>query len=430
MTTQGVIRICAAVITRADGMMVLVRKQGTSTFMQPGGKIEPGEEPAIALCRELWEELRIMIAPDALRYLGRFDAPAANEPDHRVDAELFAVEIAQEASCASEIAELVWIDPNAPCALPLAPLTTEHVLPRLDSGESIDHHRIMSYTLPVRARRIIHTIHGVADIDSSRQQYQNVLGGIAFCEGYEPTADRDMALIYVADHMVEPMAPRNADNLDASFAKWLNRYGEGFHSFEIKVDDAQAAAASLKEAGCTLIQPPYPVFFFVRAESTGGILLEVCQVPMFNDPKDRRNWNPGWAEGLPCGLLRLDHIACVVKDVDICLNFFTQKIDGELLSDERILAPQPGRRAMVRIGDTQVAFIAPDDSSSGALGDFLAKPNSGIYALVWTVEDEARARADFEGKTLGVVTDGCVGGAFAIDPSDFRGARHEFKVAQ
>ncbi|WP_348530060.1 hypothetical protein [Mesorhizobium sp. NFR06] len=30
-----------------------MRKRGTSSFMQAGGKIEPGELPAVALAREL-----------------------------------------------------------------------------------------------------------------------------------------------------------------------------------------------------------------------------------------------------------------------------------------------------------------------------------------------------------------------------------------
>lgn len=281
-------------------------------------------------------------------------------------------------------------------------------------------------TLPIKARRIIHTIHAVAEIDPARHQYQDVLGGLAFSEGYEPSADRDMALLYVTDHMVEPMAPRDPGATDKSFAKWLARYGEGWHSFEIKVDSAPEAAAALEAARCRVLKSPYPVFFFVHAESTGGILLEACEVPMRNDPHDRRNWNPGWAEGLPSGLLRLDHIACVVRDLAPALRFFTELIDGEVLADERLTMPQPARRVMLRIGDTRVALIAPDDADTGPLGAFLARPNSGIYALVWQVEDQARARADFAAKNLVLVDLGCVGGQFAIDPADFRGARHEF----
>lgn len=283
-------------------------------------------------------------------------------------------------------------------------------------------------TLPIKARRIIHTIHAVREMDASRMQYQDVLGGLVFSEGYEPNADRDMALLYVTDHMVEPMAPRNPADTTKSFAKWLDRYGEGWHSFEIKVDDATTAAAALEEAGCRVLKAPYPVFFFVHAESTGGILLEACEVPMRGDPHDRRNWNPAWAEGLPSGLLRLDHIACVVRDMAKALDFFTRLIDGEVLADERLAAPQPARRVMLRIGDTRVALIAPDKVDEGPLGAFLTRPSSGIYALVWQVEDEAQASADFSAKGLRIVTVGCAGGSFAIDPADFRGARHEFRA--
>ncbi len=287
----------------------------------------------------------------------------------------------------------------------------------------------MTDTTPIKATRIIHTIHAVRDLEASRHLYQDALGGLVFSEGYEPSADRDMALLYVTDHMVEPMAPRDAGNLDASFAKWLNRYGEGWHSFEIKVESAPAAAEQLEAAGCRLLKSAYSVFFFVRAESTGGVLLEVCEVPMRNDPHDRRNWNPAWAEGLANGLLRLDHIACVVPDMAACLHFFTQLIDGEILSDEPIAEPQPARRVMLRIGDTRVAIVAPDDATVGPLGTFLQAPRGGIYALVWQVEDEAQARADFEEKGLRIIADGCIGGHFAIDPADFHQARHEFRGA-
>jgi delta 1-pyrroline-5-carboxylate dehydrogenase len=44
MDPQGVIRIAAALIRRADGRTLLVRKHNTETFMQPGGKIEAAEE--------------------------------------------------------------------------------------------------------------------------------------------------------------------------------------------------------------------------------------------------------------------------------------------------------------------------------------------------------------------------------------------------
>jgi catechol 2,3-dioxygenase-like lactoylglutathione lyase family enzyme len=280
----------------------------------------------------------------------------------------------------------------------------------------------------VAARRIIHTIHAVHDIAACRRLYQDVLGGVVFNEGYEPSADRDHALLYAADHMIEPMAPRDPAALDKSFARWIDRNGEGWHSFEIKVDNAAEAAASLKAAGCQLIESPYPVFFFVRPQSTGGVLFEVCEKPMTNDPADRANWNPDWGEGLACGLLRLDHIACVVRDLDPALHFFTELLDGTIIDDRAVTQLQPARRVLIELGGTRVAFIQPSDLESRPLGAFLARPSGGIYALVWTVEDEARAAAAFEARQLRTTRDHCIGGSFAIEPSAFHGARHEFRA--
>ncbi|MCV3206767.1 NUDIX domain-containing protein [Mesorhizobium sp. YC-39] len=124
------IRIAAAVIRDESGKLLLVRKRGTSAFMQAGGKIEPGELPAVALARELREELGITVDPAATSYLGSFSAPAANEPDARIEAELFELSIADEPVPAAEIEEMIWLNPELAICMELAPLTAEIVLPR------------------------------------------------------------------------------------------------------------------------------------------------------------------------------------------------------------------------------------------------------------------------------------------------------------
>lgn len=277
----------------------------------------------------------------------------------------------------------------------------------------------------IKIKRLIHTIHAVADIAACRALYLDILGGMIFAEGYFEAEDRDMALLYVADHMIEPMAPRDPAKLDKHFARYLHRYGQGFHSFEIKIENGPEAAAKLKASGCKL-SAEYGFFFFVRQESTGGVLLEVCETPMPNDPHERRNWRPDWALGHPTSLLGLDHIACVTRDLNSSLEFFTGLFDGELLADERIPAPQPSRRALLRLADTKVAFIQPDDSAAAPLGTFLEPPTSGVYALVWRVEDEAVAETVFQKRGLRTTREHCVSSGFAIDPRDFLGARHEF----
>jgi catechol 2,3-dioxygenase-like lactoylglutathione lyase family enzyme len=272
----------------------------------------------------------------------------------------------------------------------------------------------------IHVPRIIHTIHATTDIYACRLLYQDALGGLVFGENYFPAEDRDCALLYVTNHMVEPMAPRKP------YARMAAKIGQAFHSFELKVENGKAASQAFRDAGCK-VASDYDVFFFVKAESTGGVLLEVCETAMPNDPYDRSGWGPESGVGHACSVLRLDHIACVTAQIDTALHFFTELVDGELLSDERTEQPQPARRAVVRIGDTDVAFIQPDDTAGGPLGAFLGKAQNGIYALVWKIADEGEAKAHFEGKmTLRLTQECCVSGGFAIDPEDFLGARHEF----
>jgi 8-oxo-dGTP diphosphatase len=129
MPLETPIRIAAALLSRSDGRILLVRKRGSEAFMQPGGKIEPGEAPDAALARELREELGLAIDPRRLVRLGRFSAPAANEPGRIVEAELFRLVIEDEVNPAAEIEEIVWLDLKEPGRLLLAPLTRDHVLP-------------------------------------------------------------------------------------------------------------------------------------------------------------------------------------------------------------------------------------------------------------------------------------------------------------
>ncbi len=121
--------VSAAVITDAAGRVLVVRKHGTSVFMQPGGKPEPGESAAEALSRELHEEVGLVVAADALEPLGTFESDAANEPGHRVVAAAFRTTAEPaELSARAEIAELRWITPADVAAMPLAPLSLDHLL--------------------------------------------------------------------------------------------------------------------------------------------------------------------------------------------------------------------------------------------------------------------------------------------------------------
>ncbi|MEN7536083.1 NUDIX hydrolase [Aurantiacibacter flavus] len=123
------IRIAAAIIDDAEGRLLLVRKAGTNSFMQAGGKIEADEDPWSALRRELREEIGLDLADDERSYLGCFFASAANELGRLVEASLFHVRTNHTPIVAAEIAEAVWVTHSDAASMVLAPLTRDFVLP-------------------------------------------------------------------------------------------------------------------------------------------------------------------------------------------------------------------------------------------------------------------------------------------------------------
>jgi 8-oxo-dGTP diphosphatase len=131
------IEVVAALICDERDHVLLVRKRGTSAFMQPGGKRECGEDDVAALSRELREELGCDIVPKSAEAVGVFEAPAAHEPGQVVRAAVYRVRVTGKIACQAEIAELIWLDPLAPGDTPLAALTRDAVLPLSLSSRTV-----------------------------------------------------------------------------------------------------------------------------------------------------------------------------------------------------------------------------------------------------------------------------------------------------
>ncbi|WP_413317409.1 NUDIX domain-containing protein [Agrococcus sp. 1P02AA] len=129
---MGVITVSAICFERADGAVLTVRKRGTSAWMLPGGKPEPGETAIECAVREVHEELGVEVAIDALQPMGEFETRAANEAGFALRASVFRARAPIEPEPRAEIEAIRWIEPSAGIDDEAeAPLNRELVFPLL-----------------------------------------------------------------------------------------------------------------------------------------------------------------------------------------------------------------------------------------------------------------------------------------------------------
>lgn len=109
--------------------ILLVRKRGTTAFILPGGKPEPGESELETLAREIDEELGCSV--DATRYEGSFTDAIAGSVDTEVVVILYSGRLQGAPHPMAEIEELAWCDLADSTAMPVAPSLSNHIFPYL-----------------------------------------------------------------------------------------------------------------------------------------------------------------------------------------------------------------------------------------------------------------------------------------------------------
>ncbi len=115
-----VVDVAACLVRSPDGRVLLAertaRQLSPGFWEAPGGKIDPGETPAEAAARELWEEVGLE-ARDLrpwLRYEHAF-------PTRRIRLSLFLVDAWGGSPAGREGQRLAWVDPGAPAVAPILP---------------------------------------------------------------------------------------------------------------------------------------------------------------------------------------------------------------------------------------------------------------------------------------------------------------------
>ncbi|MFN1533800.1 NUDIX hydrolase [Vibrio jasicida] len=115
-----------------DGALLVLRSKGKDTFYAPGGKLDSGETPEQALCRELNEEVNIVVAEDALTLFGCFEAPAHDKDDITLVMDVFFVnDYSGEVVAGNEIEECQWVDSSNVDDIAISTIFRNEVFPSL-----------------------------------------------------------------------------------------------------------------------------------------------------------------------------------------------------------------------------------------------------------------------------------------------------------
>lgn len=122
-----------------DRKLLFTRAKDMEFFIDPGGKIEPGETAKQALVRELKEELDIDVAEADMEAFGEFTAEAANSKGKTVHVQVFIVKKwAGVIRASAEVEELRWLTSDVPNDIQVGSIFGGKVLPKLKEQGLVD----------------------------------------------------------------------------------------------------------------------------------------------------------------------------------------------------------------------------------------------------------------------------------------------------
>jgi 8-oxo-dGTP diphosphatase len=113
VTEPPLVRVVGAVVVRADGKLLLIKRgnePGRGLWSLPGGHVEPGESDVEAVAREVLEETGLVVTVGALAgrvQRGRYDI-----------GDYFATVVSGELAAATDALDAAWDNPRARVTTP------------------------------------------------------------------------------------------------------------------------------------------------------------------------------------------------------------------------------------------------------------------------------------------------------------------------
>ena len=108
-------------------------------------------------------------------------------------------------------------------------------------------------------------------------------------------------------------------------------------------------------------------------------------------------------------ILRIDHIAIVVPEIDEALEFWQTAL-GLSLEHREEVPEQETAVAMLPVGESEVELVQPTTETSG-MAKYMAKRGPGLHHVCFEVDDIEETLAELEAKGIHLINEEPVVGA-------------------
>jgi len=102
-------------------------------------------------------------------------------------------------------------------------------------------------------------------------------------------------------------------------------------------------------------------------------------------------------------IIKINHVAIVVQDIDAALNFWEQTFGLELDHVEDVPS-QKSKVAFLPLGESEIELVQPTTSDSG-LANFLEKRGEGMHHICIEVSDIDATLAELKSKGVRLINE-------------------------
>ncbi|SEP23446.1 VOC family protein [Trujillonella endophytica] len=254
--------------------------------------------------------------------------------------------------------------------------------------------------------QMVHVVHMADDAQKLREFYERVFGGLVYMgvdePNYLPVEDRYATLIMVGDLCIETMAPAFPVNTSKPVGKFYDKFGTHLHSVGYKVEDLGGLVDRLIGKGIYIGRPgggkvegaePGLGYCYPSPRDTFGLMVELCEHDMPNDPRDQDTWSSLeklWRSH-PLTIERFSYVTLGVKDLDKAVESYVDEFQAIPLKhgfDPDLQA----KYATLQLGDCLLELAEPQSPDSD-LGRHVAQWGNMIYSLRFKITDLDSAEA-------------------------------------